>query len=219
MRTVTLCIASAVALSFAVRASAGSITGDYLESRNAEVWIGECFANSEMNLVGDKAIMAWKVKQGAYHDVALDGLAVAAVVFSDKTFGIHKEFRTRAVMLVDERASASQRQALVAMAKALAGETIQSVVAVRPTRIRLETNTCETLGCAELDATVAKVKTRCLKACDRICSHERIAYPVLAKITNEYAAYTLESQYSGRELNGSFRSDNARSAVLGRFAL
>jgi hypothetical protein len=219
MRNLFVLLSAVVAL--AGNASAESITGEYLEARNSEVWIGECFANSEMNIVGNRAILGWKVKAGVYDDVALDGLKVVAVVFGDKTFGIHKDVKTQAVFLVDDRADETQRHALVAMARALAGPTIQRVVAVRSAKITLETGLCETAhrGCAELDAGIAKIKTRCLKDHDSICGHEEIAYPVLSQVRDEYAAYTITSEYTGRELNANFRNNNSRSAVIGRFSL
>ena len=49
-------------LSFA--ASQPQIKGEYLETRSADVYVGQCFANSEMNLAGDEAIVAWHVTDG-----------------------------------------------------------------------------------------------------------------------------------------------------------
>ncbi len=42
--------------------SSSSIHGDYMESRSADVYTGFCVANSEVGLVGDQAILAWKVR-------------------------------------------------------------------------------------------------------------------------------------------------------------
>jgi hypothetical protein len=39
-------------------ALAAAISGEYLETRNADVYTGYCVANSEVGLVGDQAIMA-----------------------------------------------------------------------------------------------------------------------------------------------------------------
>ena len=43
---------------------AQQIRGDYLETRSADVYTGACFANGEVNLVGNEAILAWHVKAG-----------------------------------------------------------------------------------------------------------------------------------------------------------
>lgn len=208
-----------VALLMVVNAArAENIRGEYLEARNADVWTGPCFANGEMGIVGNKAILAWKVTAGTHHSVALDGLSVVAVVLSNDTFGIGRETRTRTLLLVDERADSLQRKALVDLAKTLAGETIQTIVGVRPAAITMSTAYCEALGCAVLDAGDAKIKTRCLCDSDRICGHEVISYPILSKVEQPYAAYTLENSYKGKLLGETFRDSNARSAVLAKFS-
>jgi hypothetical protein len=38
-------------------AQAQQIHGDYIETRSADVYTGPCFANSEVGLVGDQAIL------------------------------------------------------------------------------------------------------------------------------------------------------------------
>ena len=50
----------AVAISvLSVGLSAQQIRGDYIETRSADVYTGQCFANGEVNLVGKEAIVAW----------------------------------------------------------------------------------------------------------------------------------------------------------------
>ena len=49
------------------------IRGDYIETRSADVYTGQCFANGEVNLVGDEAILAWHVQSGSWDGVSLDG--------------------------------------------------------------------------------------------------------------------------------------------------
>ena len=56
------------------------IRGQYIETRSADVYTGQCFANGEVNLVGDEAILAWHVQSGSWDGVPLDGLTVAAAV-------------------------------------------------------------------------------------------------------------------------------------------
>jgi hypothetical protein len=198
--------------------AAQTIRGDYLECRNANVWVGDCFVNGELHIVGDKAILAWKVTEGVYQDVNLDGLAVVAVVFGDKTFGTGHKVETQAIVLTDERASQTQQHALVELARSLAGETIQTVRAVRPTKITLRTDSTEGHGVAYLNAGDVKIRARCLADTDKTCGHERIKYPVLAKVESEYAAYTITSGYSGKDLGANFREDNTLSTIMAKFS-
>ncbi|MGZ4829509.1 MAG: hypothetical protein ACXV78_07690, partial [Candidatus Angelobacter sp.] len=40
------------------------IKGEYLETRSADVYVGQCFANGEMNTAGQEAIVAWHIGEG-----------------------------------------------------------------------------------------------------------------------------------------------------------
>ena len=64
----------------AMVAGASEVQGRYLEARNAEVYASHCFANSEMGIRGDLAVMAWQVDQGSYNGVSIAGLGVVAVI-------------------------------------------------------------------------------------------------------------------------------------------
>ena len=216
-------IAGVVAVTASVGAAAtDSIKGEYLEARNADVWTGPCFANGEVGIVGNKATLAWKVTEGTFDGVRLDGLSVVAVVIGDRTFGLvetREPVITKSVLIVDDRATPIQRVALVAMARKLAGKTIQKVLAVQAAPIRMETGMCEKMGCAMLEAGDSTITTRCLCDADVICGHETISYPPLAKVQREYAAYSLEHAYAGKAFGETFEDSNARSALLAAFSL
>lgn len=79
-----LCV---VLLAFSTSAIAQQIRGDYLETRSADVYTGQCFANGEVNLVGNEAILAWQVRSGSWDGVPLQGLIVTAVVRAQGTLG------------------------------------------------------------------------------------------------------------------------------------
>lgn len=221
MRCVLL-LACFVSLLSASVVSAETLQGQYLESRNASVWAGECVINSETGLTGNQGTLAWKVDRGSYENVPLDGLAIVAVVFGDRTFGVGNHVTTQTILLVDERASAPQQAALIQMAKALAGETIQEVVKVKPTKISLQIPDQGQSGLSTLDAGIVQIRTRRLFSADGLCrtDQKRMAYPPLAKVTHEHPAFTLESSYSGPEVHvKQFAERNVPSAVLAKFAL
>src|SRR5437763_9255506 len=87
-------------------ASAQQIHGDYLETRSADIYTGQCFANGEVNLVGNEAILAWRVSDGAWDGVSLNGLTVAAAVKANGTLGDPYEnpYPAPAVILVEDQA-------------------------------------------------------------------------------------------------------------------
>src|SRR5215208_7298199 len=81
---------ASVVLSVLTLSGAGQaqqISGDYIETRSADVWTGPCVANGEVNLAGDQAILAWRVTKGDWNGVALDGLSVVGVVKAGATLG------------------------------------------------------------------------------------------------------------------------------------
>src|SRR5437588_5336663 len=122
-------VAAFAAVIAAAPARAAGVSGQYIEARNCDVWTGPCFANAEMNLTGKNAVMAWKVDKGTIDGVRLDGLAVAAVVSASDTLGLTQTGPAKAVLMVDDKANAAQRAALVRLAKQQGGRLLARVVA------------------------------------------------------------------------------------------
>src|SRR6516164_2990965 len=108
-----LLLAAAALLVSAASAQAAGITGKYIEARTCDVWTGPCFANAEMNLGGKHAVLGWQVEKGTLGDVKLDGLGVVAVVAASDTLGLKQTGPAKAVLIVDSRANAAQRDALI----------------------------------------------------------------------------------------------------------
>jgi Protein of unknown function (DUF1326) len=127
------------ALASSRAAPAPQISGDYLEARTADVYTGPCFANSEMDLVGKQAVVAWRVRQGGWQGVPLDGLAVVAAVRAAKTLGdpFGGPPDAAALIVVDRRATPAQRDALVAFARSMAPDLLSSIVAVERAPIEM----------------------------------------------------------------------------------
>src|ERR1700746_1529134 len=88
----------------AIGAASQQIQGDYVETRSADVYTGQCFANGEVNLVGNEAILGWRVDKGEWNGVSLDGLAVVAVVRAKATLGdpYADPYPAKAVLVVDD---------------------------------------------------------------------------------------------------------------------
>src|SRR5689334_5148754 len=127
-------------LTFAtLSAKPASVTGTYVEARTAEVFAGACVMNGEAATTGREALLAWKIDRGQFNGVQLDGLAVVAAVSGDNNLSIREiggeAASTRSAVFPDVRATAAQRQALVAMAKTLSKGVITDVIEVTPTAI------------------------------------------------------------------------------------
>src|SRR5215468_10434599 len=114
---------------FSMTLLAQQIRGDYIETRSADVYTGQCFANGEVNLVGREAILAWHVQNGSWDGVSLEGLTIAAAVRANGTLGDPYEspYPATAVLLVDDQATPQQSAALVNFAHHMGGELLQNV--------------------------------------------------------------------------------------------
>jgi hypothetical protein len=200
--------------------AAQEIRGDYLETRSADVYTGQCFANGEVNLVGNEAILAWHVQSGSWGGVPLQGLTVAAAVRAKGTLGDPYEnpYPAKAVMLVDDQANAQQQAALVGFAKQMAGELLQNVEQVIPIQMELVVDT-EHHGAAMLRAgRLATVQTRSIGGQDHLCGNEETFYPPLTQLAHSVPAVALTDAYGGPGLGVSWDLHGKRSAFVGTFA-
>jgi Protein of unknown function (DUF1326) len=195
------------------------IRGEYIETRSADVYTGQCFANGEVNLAGDEAILAWHVQSGSWDGVSLDGLTVAAAVHANATLGdpYANPYPARAVLLVDDQASPQQRSALVAFAHQMGGELLRHAQQVIPAPMELVVNP-EHHGVAMLRAgQFATVQTRPVNDKDHLCGNEETFYPPLTQLTHSMPAVALTDSYRGPGLDVDWESHGRRSAFVGTF--
>jgi hypothetical protein len=197
---------------------AAGLTGQYIEARTCDVWTGPCFANAEMNFGGKHAIMGWKVDRGTLDGVSLDGLGVVAVVAASDTLGLKQTGPSRAVVIVDSRASAAQREALVRLARQQGGDLVRNVIDVRSARVDLDTCQCAEGGCATLKAGEARIETRCLNdKHDKVCGNESAFYPPLAAGVKVKPALAVENAFTGKGVKETWQEAGRRGAYLGSF--
>jgi hypothetical protein len=215
-----LSLALAIAAVTVAPAYAGGISGQYIEARTCDVWTGPCFANAEMSLDGKHAVLAWKVDKGALDNVRLDGLAVVAVVSARDTLGLEQTGPARSVLIVDDRADAVQRAALIRLAKAEAGDLVGKVMAVESAKVDFDLSTCKDGGCARLEAGKARIETRCLDGHhDKVCGNESEFYPPLSKGVKAQAAVAVEHSFLGKVFNETWKDSQRRGAYVGSFEI
>ena len=211
-----------VVLALGSTGKAQSISGDYIETRSADVWTGPCVANGEVNLVGDQAILAWRVNKGEWKGVSLDGLSVVAAVKANATLGdqYNDPYPAKAVMIVDQRACAEQQKALVEFAQSMGGELLKNVVRIEIAPIKVEVtgeggHYSKTMVQA---GSVAGIETRSIGKKDHMCGNEDIYYQPLAEMTHSMPAVAELDQYKGADLGVSWTIHGKRSAFVGTFA-
>lgn len=210
-----------VTSTWALRTPAPTIAGDYLEVRSCDVYTGSCFANAEMGLCGKEGILVWKIRAGTWNGAPLDGLSVIAVVRTDGTLGdLHYHPRNgRAVLVVDARANANQKRALVDLARSLAGNLVKDVAEVRSADMEVAIGTCAKAGCASVKAgNLVEISTRCLGGKDHLCGNEETFYPPLTAIQEAHPAFAEVASFNGDGLNATWQLTDKRSAFLGVFS-
>jgi hypothetical protein len=211
---------SVAVLALSTLLTAQQIRGDYLETRSADVYTGQCFANGEVNLVGNEAILAWRVASGSWDGVPLDGLTVAAAVRAQATLGdpYANPYPAQSVLLVDDQASAQQRAALASFAQHMGGELLRNVEQVVSVPMELVVNH-ERQGVASLRAgQFAVVQTRSIGDQDHLCGNEETFYPPLTQTAHSMPAVALTDRYHGPGLGVDWDLHGKRSAFVGTFA-
>jgi hypothetical protein len=215
-----LCLAGSTLMAAGLQ-NRTQLRGDYIEARTADVFTGPCFANSEVELVGNLAVFGWKINAGTWEGVKLDGLSVVGVVRAAATLGdVHNSaYPVKSVVIVDERANPEQRLALKSFAQRMGGDLLQDVVKVNYDKIDLafEGNNLHGAKATLTAGTLAKIQTRAINEGDHLCSNEITWYGPLTKLDHAMPAYAMAHSYNGKELNTTWSSPEKRSAFVGQF--
>jgi len=208
---------------FAAGFPSKQLKGTYVEARTADVFVGPCFANSEVELMGELAVMGWKISEGSWEGVSLNGLGVVGVVKASATLGDvhHTSYPVKSVLIIDEKASPEQRLALKSFAQRMSKDLLSDVVRIeyRPVSLTIENNNVHT-AVAKLEAGgLAAIQTRAIKTTDHVCSHEDVWYPPLTAVDHFMPAYALAHNYKGDALGTTWSSPEKRSAFVAEFHL
>jgi hypothetical protein len=209
------------AVSFATALAAQQLRGDYIESRSTDVYVAQCFANGEVGLTGNYALMAWHVEEGAWNGVKLDGLTIAAAVRARATLGdpYGDPYPAQAVLMVDNAANPAQRQALIALAQHEGGRLLENIVRVDYVPVVLDFPAELDQGNAVLRAGhLATIVTRPLNHHDHICGNETNYYPPLSNVDHAISAVALTDEFQGEGLDSHWASHGRRSAYIGTFS-
>lgn len=200
-------------------AAAGEISGNYLEARTCQIYTGPCFANAEINLTGKDALMAWNIEEGKQGDVDLAGLSVVVVVTASDTLangGVNDPKEIKSAIIVDAKASAEQREALVAFAKEHAGRATLNVARIDSAPIEMSLDTLHLKGSLTAGNSVKLVTRKCGEK-DCICCNEEAYYPPLAQVTHFAPGVAIEGSFTGKGLGTNWSVPQSRSAYMATF--
>ena len=197
------------------------IRGYYVEARSCQVYTGPCFANAEMQLTGKDAVLAWGVDEGQVNGVDVSGLNVVMVVRASDTLGfggLDGPQSIKSLVIVDQRASPAQREALVQFAVRQTGKAGRGLVRVEVQPIEVSVDPGTLVGRVQAGNWV-HVLTRKARPNDCICTNEVAYYPPLTALQYFAVGVCVESEFRGRGLGTRWSLPNSRSAYLGEFKL
>ncbi|HUG80281.1 MAG TPA: DUF1326 domain-containing protein [Bryobacterales bacterium] len=215
-------LASLIAVSLIIVAAAGAadIRGAYVEARNAEVYTSHCYANSELGLVGDLAVMTWRIDEGSWNDVSLNGLGVAAAVRASSTLGdpFHNPYPAKAVLIFDEKATAEQRVALESFVKAMGGELLETVVnrTSAPISMSFDGDMHGRLATVQV-GDLMTIRTRPIDDSDSLCHLDDLYFSPLVSLDHAMAAFGEQMRFAGEGLDVRFDQRNRSNVFIGTF--
>jgi hypothetical protein len=191
-----------------------TIRGEYVEARTCAVWIGSCFANGEVNLLGKNAIVGWSVTEGSWDGVKLDGLKIVAVLDSEGTLQTKYEGKVKSIAFVDKNATDAQATALVAMAKALAPDHLSNLGKTERKEITSKRQGIEATLTVEKEL---QLKTKAICTCDQASCNAYLFYPAFSKSTQVESAKTDAHSYQGEGLGVRWSDPERQGAMVGTF--
>jgi hypothetical protein len=220
-----LCAAAALGISASLAVSANlpstHVRGEYIEARTADVYTGPCFANAEVGLAGDLAVMGWKIEKGSFQGVNLDGLSVMGVIHASNTLGdvTATAYPVKAVLVIDDRADAEQRLALKGFAQKMGGQLLADVVRVeyQPIAFSLAGNSVHSRKAVMTAGNMVKLETRAMTDGDQLCHNEDVWYEPLTPVEHAMPAYTVTNGYSGKGLGTVWNYSGNRGSFVGTF--
>ncbi len=197
-------------------AAKGSVSGEYVEARTAEVFTGGCIMNSEAETMGKQAVLAWKVDRGTFNGINVDGLSVVAAISGDRNLGMPEMGGEKPVvhsaLYVDQNANAAQRLALVAMANELSKGIVGTIVQVTPAPITFADNGGEIhVATGPVALEVSKHMTH-----DPTCGAQLWFHP-LASVDAATLGLTAQHSFTGSSLGTKWSDPNKRSSFFGTF--
>ncbi|MBM3457925.1 MAG: DUF1326 domain-containing protein [Armatimonadetes bacterium] len=216
MKTIFLGVAALSVALCAGRASAApAVTGDYVESRSANVYVGACHHEGELLTAGRNALLAWNITGGEFQGVSLTGVRAVAMVVADRNLEL-ADARRRSVLYLSDSASPAQQAALTALLRDRAGKALGEVLAVRVAPVQFDASG-DLYRVHVPGAALMKIR----KATQQLCCKQ--PYEVWGKPFVPVAAaktgYCIGTEYRDNGLLESWSATEQNNAFHGQFTL
>jgi len=195
--------------------AAPAVSGDYLESRSLSIYAGACHYGGEAVTAGQEAVMAWKIKNGAWKGQNLDGLSAVAVVNGPENLALNPDGH-RTLIYVDKSASAEQRDAIVQLLTSNYGKLFGEVVAVKSGEVTFDKKERSYRVRVPGAVFVAADKYPCEKC---VMPHQ-VWYTPFVPVTGAQVARSIRTEFKESVPNFStWSKEDSNSAYVAEFAL
>jgi len=195
--------------------AAPAISGDYVESRSLSVYAGACHYGGEAVTAGQEAILAWRIKGGAWDGQKLDGLTAVAVVNGPENLALNPNGH-RTLLYVDRSATPAQRDALVSLLSSRYSGMLGEVRAVRSAPVQFDGS--DKIYRVRIPGAVylAADKFPCAKC---VMPHQ-VWYGPFVPLKGAQVARALRTEFKASAPQFStWSKDEANSAYIGEFSL
>jgi uncharacterized protein DUF1326 len=139
MKTVAFLLACCAGLFPVSGLASGQPKGSLLELHSCELFAGGCIVSSEATQGGRYMLRVWSFAEGTYDGSDLADLQVALLQESPDNLSVVESRPGRGVVYLPEKATASQRAALMAWLKSSQKDLSGASLMVRTVPLRLET--------------------------------------------------------------------------------
>jgi hypothetical protein len=194
--------------------AAPSVSGDYLEARTANVYIGACHAGSEYGTMGREAVLAWRIREGVWKGTDVSGLSAVLVMAGNDNLE-REDVKRQSVLYLDAAASPSQRTALESMLRARYGKALGEVQRVQSAPISF----ADSKGSYRLRVGET-VRLDVNKEANRTCCTMpmEVWYQPFVPVQGSRIGYTAMNAFNGAERLPSWSRVGQNSAIFGTFA-
>jgi hypothetical protein len=188
--------------------------GNLLELHSCELFAGGCVVSSQATLDGRYMLQAWDFSGGSFAGVELAGLQLAVLQSSSQNLAAEKASSEQAVVYLPEKASASQRKALLAWVKTTQPhlKTVHYKTKVASLRFAKDGAACSFRAGDSI-----RVNTASLESCEKGGCGEALWYSPRGETTLFTVAVDSSSEVNEPLLKLNWRDANQRSVFLGKF--
>lgn len=189
------------------------VHGNYLEARTASVFAGPCHYNSELEITGRDAVMAWDVAGGSYHNINLAGVRAMAAVSSTDSLGDANAPR-RSQIIIDPSATPAQAKAWIALMQSHYGHDLGQIESIRRDTVVFSQNSehrtvsAPGFGSIAIDAMPN----------DQCCKQPNLVwFQPIVPLEWRKVGYTIEASYKAGVLSDPWDRGDENSAFYGQF--